>query len=421
MLEGRRGCETGLTDAPRAVVVGLDCMTGLQTARTLARHGVPVIGLAGNRRHYACRTRVCEQILTADVKGDGFIVELERLGPSLGQRAVLFPCTDLSVLLISLHRKRLESWYHVLLPGHDVVVQMMDKLSFLIYAQANGLAVPVTMVIEKRADAELAAESLVFPCVIKPPIKSAGWQARTSAKVFQVSDPDHLLEVYDRVAGWADVLIAQEWVEGGEDQLFSCNGYFDAASRPLVTFVARKLRQWPPHTGTSCLGEECHNDVVLAETVRLFHGVGFHGLAYLEMKRDVRTGRHFIIEPNVGRPTGRSAIAEGGGVELLYAAYCDAVGLPLPENIVQRYIGTKWIDIRRDMQSALYFMRRGELTPRRWAKSLSGPLTHAVLSRRDPLPFLVDLLHSLRKAADQSVARLRAALGGAQGSNSQPT
>ena len=40
-------------------------------------------------------------------------------------------------------------------------------------------------------------------------------------------------------------------------------------------------------------------------------------LGYVEAKRDVRTGRHYLIEPNIGRPTGRSAIAEAGGVELL--------------------------------------------------------------------------------------------------------
>ena len=74
------------------------------------------------------------------------------------------------------------------------------------------------------------------------------------------------------------------------------------------------------------------------------------------------TGRLVIIEPNVGRPTGRSAIAEAGGVELVLTAYCDVAGLPLPGAREQRYVGAKWIDLRRDLQAALVARRQGTLS-----------------------------------------------------------
>jgi D-aspartate ligase len=383
--------------SPPAVVVGLDCITGLQTARILAGHGVPVIGLAGDPGHYACRTRACTRVLQADLAGEDLIDVLVRLGPELGERAALFPCTDLAVLQISRHRDRLAPWFVVALPDHAVVETLMDKVSFLRHAQAEGLPIPGTVIIENRADAEAAARTLSYPVALKPPIKTAAWQAHTNIKAFQVADGRELLDVYDRVGSWSDRLIAQEWIDGGVDSLYSCNTYFDATSRPLVTFVARKLRQWPAETGTSTLGEECRNDEVLAETLRLFTGVGYRGLGYVEMKQDARTGRHLIIEPNIGRPTGRSAIAEAGGVELVYTAYCDMVGRPLPPAREQRFLGAKWIDDRRDLQSALYAVRRGTLTPGGWWRSVRGPKAHAVLSRSDPLPFAHELLQTGRK------------------------
>jgi D-aspartate ligase len=382
---------------PVAVVVGLDCITGLQTARILRDRGVPVIGLASDLRHFASRTRACLRVVRADVAGDGLVGDLERLAGQLGERAVLFPCTDASVLTVSRHRARLAPCFHVLLPDHDVVAMLMDKSAFHRHAEAVGLPVPRTRIIADRGDLECAAATLQFPVVLKPPVKTARWLEHTKAKAFKAVDAPDLLRTYERVHGWADVLIAQEWVEGGEDALYSCNAYFDRGSRPLVTFVARKLRQWPPHTGTSSLGQECRSDEVLACTVELFTGVGFHGLAYLEMKRDTRTGRHVVIEPNVGRPTGRSAIAEGAGVELLHTAYCDAVGLPLPEAREQRYGDTKWIDLRRDLQSAAFYLRRGELSPAQWWASVRGPKVHAVLSWRDPLPFLLDVQQAAAK------------------------
>jgi D-aspartate ligase len=385
-------------ELPCAVVVGLDCITGLQTARILAGHGVPVVGLVGDASHFAARTRVCRSIVETDLSGEAMIVELERLGAALEQKAVLVPCTDVAVLTISRHRDRLVGCYHVLLPDHDVVELLMDKAKFLRFALAHDLPVPRTAFLTDRASAERASSTLTYPCGLKPPFKSARWVAGTKAKVISVADPDEFLRVYDRVHDWVDELVAQEWVVGGDDQLFSCNAYFDAASQPLVTFVARKLRQWPPHTGTSSLGQECRNDVVLAETVRLFQDAGFHGLAYLEMKRDVRTGEHLIIEPNVGRPTGRSAIAEAGGVDLVFTAYSDAVGLPRPAGSVQTYGDAKWMDLRRDVQSALQEMRCGELTVRQWLASMRGRRAHAVLSLSDPAPFAVDMLQSVARA-----------------------
>lgn len=391
------------TDRPPAVVVGLDNITGLQTARILAARGVPVIGVAADLRHFGARTNTCVEVLESPLTGDDLVRALTWLAGRLPGRAVLFPCTDGAVSTVSQRRDDLTSF---LLPlaEHEVVERLMDKAFFSEYAQQVGLPIPQTAVLRSRCDAEHAARSLPYPAVLKPAAKSATWLSHTSAKALRVSGADELLETYDRVSGWSDVLLAQEWVEGGEDGLYSCNAYFDARGDALVTFVARKVRQWPPGVGTSASGVECRQDEVLQQTVATFGQAGFHGLAYLEMKREAGTGRLLIIEPNVGRPTGRSAIAERGGVELVYTAYCDAVGHPVLRT-PQRYVGTKWLDVRRDVQAAVAAHRRGELTAREWAASVRGRKAHAIWSARDPKPFVTDLVHATAEGA----RRLRAA------------
>jgi D-aspartate ligase len=376
---------------PPAVVVGLDCITGLQTARILARHGIPVQGIAGDPGHFCCRTRVCDVIVQADTTSDELIDALESLASTLEQKAVLLPCTDVSVLSISRERDRLEHAYHIALPDHEVVERLTDKARFAVYAQEQGLPIPPTLVLTSRDDAEAAAASLGLPAMIKPPLKTPAWERNAREKAYKVRTPAEFLAVYEEVAPWSDVLLAQEWIAGTEGDHFTCNGYFDRQAQPVVTFVTRKIRQWPPQTGAGSLAVECRNDAVLEETVRLFSGVGFWGLGYLEMKRDTRTGAHVIIEANVGRPTGRSATAEAAGVELLYAMYCDVLGLPLPEeHLTQRYCGAKWIYLVRDLPSAFHYWRRRELSLRAWARSLRGPKVDAVFSWRDPMPFWFD-------------------------------
>jgi predicted ATP-grasp superfamily ATP-dependent carboligase len=376
---------------PPAIVIGLDCITGLQTARILAGHDIPVIGIAGNRNHFCCRTTVCTQILTADLDTADFILLLQKLGPQLSQKAVLFPCTDICVRLISRYRRQLEPWFHIALPEPKVVETLMDKMNFLTYARHAGLPIPLTSLIHNRREAEEAAAHLSYPCVVKPSLKTELWRSQNLAKAYVAADAEELLTLYDKVGPYAGTLIAQEWVEGTDADLYSCNCYFDHNSNPLATFVARKVRQWPPHTGTSSLGVEVLDDTVLETTIELFQGIGYRGLGYVEMKRDSRTGNYYIIEPNIGRPTGRSAIAEGGNVELLYTMYCDLLERPLPPNRQQQYRETRWVYLRHDFQSAFYYWRRGELSLGDWWRSWQGSKVYAVFSWRDPAPFLADL------------------------------
>ena len=376
---------------PYAIVIGLDCFTGLQTARILSRRGIPVIGIASDPKHACCRTNVVENVLAADTGSIDFIHLLETLGPQLNEAAVLYPCADKSVLMISRHRRLLESWYRFALPSEDVVELLMDKTRFCSYAQQEGFPVPATYFLHSRADALDTARQVNFPCILKPPMRTPLWEKNTKIKAYTIKDAADLIRIYDLTSNWAESLMVQEWIAGPDANLFSSNCYFTAESEAAVTFIARKIRQWPPKTGTSSLGEECRNDTVLRESIRLFQHVRFQGLGYLEIKRDARNGKHFIIEPNIGRPTGRSAISEAGGVELLYTMYCDLLGKPLPANREQRYTGAKWIYLRRDLQSAWSHWRQGELTIKQWRQSLQGRKYYALFSWRDPVPFLEDL------------------------------
>lgn len=390
---------------PTAVVIGLDGTTGLQTARLLAGYGFPVLGVAGDLSHPCCRTNVCERVLAADTTGNGLIEVLAQAATESEGKAVLFPCTDISVLLISRWRDQLAPWYEFALPAQDVVELLIDKGRFYSYAQREGLPIPLTFFLRSRTDAEAAAAALRFPCIIKPTLKTAAWKRHSSAKAYRAVNRNELLSLHDRLSRHTELLIAQNWIEGGDGNSYTCNAYFGADSEPLVTFTSRKLRQWPPTGGEGCLSEESCNPVVEQETIRLFKSVGHSGLGYLEMKRDARSAEHLIIEPNIGRPTGRSAAAEAAGVALLHTMYCDLLGRPLPLNRQQSFNGAKWIHARRDLQSAVYHWNRGELTLREWRDSWRGPKTDALFSWRDPVPFWADLLRVAKEHAPGHKAR----------------
>jgi len=392
-------------DKPYAIVIGIDCMTGLQSARTFKRHGIPVIGIAQNAAHPCCRTRACARVIQTDLAGDALIDCLELLAGELNQRAVLFPCTDLAVLNVSRRRERIPAAFKVVMPSHQTVAALLDKIGFFELATAHGFPVPRGAVVRHRADAIAVCQSLRFPCVVKPSLKTVAWERHSKAKVYKVRNAEELASTVDLCLAWTDRLLVQEWIQGPDENCYTCNCYLTGNGKAVASFVSRKMRQWPTQTGIGCLSVECRDDVVRDETVRLFETVGFHGLGYAEFKVDERTGEHLIIEPNVARPTGRSAMAEAGGVELLLAMYRDALGEPLPDRLEQTYRGVKWIHLRQDVRAAWTYWRKGQLSLNQWRESWSGSKIYAIFSWSDPGPFFGDLLKVARRATSRLARR----------------
>jgi predicted ATP-grasp superfamily ATP-dependent carboligase len=283
---------------------------------------------------------------------------------------------------------------------------LMDKPSFYEYAIKNKLPVAKYRLLHSRKDAEDVVQTMRFPCTIKPPIKSPLWEKNTKIKAYKINDEQEFFEIYEMCKDWSEVLMAQEWIEGTDTDLYSCNCYFNDQNKPLVSFVSKKLRQYPPVTGNTSLGVECRCEAVRDISLKLFKKVNYYGLGYVELKRDVRDGKYYIIEPNVGRPTGRSALAEACGVEILYTMYCDILDLTLPEQVHQIYKGVKWIQIRTDLISSFYYWKNGELTISDWWRSLKGPKFFAVFALKDPMPILVEFFTGLKFIWNKAVNKL---------------
>jgi predicted ATP-grasp superfamily ATP-dependent carboligase len=369
----------------------MDYLTGLQTARILANYDVPVIGLAENLDHFCTKTNACEKVIPSGKMSNELIENLIKLGKELDQKAVLYPCQDTSVLLVSQNREKLEQYYHISLPANETVEMLMNKPRFYEFAQNNNLPVAKFFLLKNRKDAEIASGKLNFPCVLKPHMRSPKWEENTRLKAFKVLNQDELLAMYDKICDWSDTLMLQEWIEGDDTSLYSCNSYYNKYSESLTDFTAKKLRQWPIVTGNTSLGVDVIDDTVLDVTTDLFRRVNYVGLGYVEIKKDINTGKYYIIEPNIGRPTGRSALAEACGVDLIYTMYCDCLGLPLPDTRVQKFKNIKWIHLRTDLQSAYNYWKTGKLTFSEWWKSMKGKKFYAVISLKDPMPFLVEL------------------------------
>lgn len=375
---------------PHAVIIKLDSITGLQTSRILARYGIPVIGIADNPDNFCCRTNSCKQVLTANTSNEELIDILLKLGKELGGKSALFPCSDDSVLTVSRYREALKDLYGFVIADHEIIDLLMDKAKLYQYLTRGGFSIPTTYFVSNKSDLEEISNKVPYPCIVKPPRPTRTWSKYFDKKVLKIRNPEELHAICDNCLRATDIFIIQEWIDGKDSNIYQYYYYFDKNHKPVINYTSRKLRQWPIVLGEASLVENCLNEPVPRESIDIYSNIQYKGIISLEIKIDEKSGKHFIIEPDVARPNTSIGLVEASAVPILYTMYCDALDMPLPPYTAPKHTGVKWISFGRDLLASRAYYNRGELTFKEWLNSIRGVNTFAVLSIRDPVPFIID-------------------------------
>lgn len=385
----RRAAET----VPAAVLqVSYSC--GLDIIRDLGRNGVPVAGLDADPAAIGLRSRYGAGLVCPDPLADeeAFLIFMEDFGRALPRRAVVFPSHDEYIWPLSRHAERLEPWFTIPFSRWEVMRHVYDKRAQMEAAWRVGVDTPRTVFVASGEELKAAAGEVPFPAVLKP-VESLAFKRRFHRHIIDVDTPEELRRVYDKVDDLG-LLMLQERVPGGEDELWTVGSYLDAESRPLAVFCGHKLRQYP-HSGGSCLAGVSAWDQGLADaTLRLLQELRFHGVSQVEFKRDPRDGRFCLMEVNA-RHWKWHGLAAASGVNLSLAAYRDVTGDPF---LAPRQTdGVKWIVANKDVPLALLEIAKRERTAGAYLRSLSGTRMDGLHSLSDPVPGVLNACRVVRQ------------------------
>jgi predicted ATP-grasp superfamily ATP-dependent carboligase len=377
------------------VVLQVSYACGLDIVRDLGRHGVPVAALDADPGALGFRSRYAAGLVCPDPLEDeeAFLVFLERFGRSLPRPAVVFPSHDEYIWPLSRHAERLACSFIVPLSRWPVMRRVHDKRAQLEAAWRVGVDTPKTVFVESGVELAAAASEVAFPAVLKP-IESMAFKLRFHRHIIDVASPAELERIYDKVDDLG-VLMLQERVPGGEDDLWTVGSYLDADSRPLAVFCGHKLRQYP-HSGGSCLaGVGAWDQGLVDAALRLLQELRFHGVSQVEFKRDRRDGRYRLMEVNA-RHWKWHGLAAASGVNLSFAAYSDATGQPY---LAPRQTdGVKWIVANKDVPLAVLEIARRERDAGEYVRSLRGTRMDGLHSLGDPVPGLLNACRVARQA-----------------------
>ena len=108
----------------------------------------------------------------------------------------------------------------------DVMQRVHDKRAQLEAAWSSGVDTPRTVFVQSGAELAAAAGEVPFPAVLKP-VESMAFKLRFHRHIIDVESPAELERIYDKVDDLG-LLMLQERVPGGEDELWTVGSYLDA-------------------------------------------------------------------------------------------------------------------------------------------------------------------------------------------------
>lgn len=365
------------------VVVGSG-LNALGVIRSLGRAGVPVTVLASDPEGSAMHTRYARRVACRSTVSDSVIEALVGLGhafESRGVRPVLFLTQEDTVAAVSRWRDDLAPFYRMTLPTAIVLKQLMHKDGFRAVAEASGAPVPRTL---RITDAE-GIGSLVElqpPLIVKPSFRDPAY-ASTFQKAYRLDRIDEAQALVRQMLGVLPDVVAQEWIEGADSDIYFCLQYIRCDGEPAASFVGRKLRSWPPAVGGTASCTAAPDALQLSQTTtQFFREAGVVGLASMEYKRDARSGRFFMVEPTVGRTDYQEEVATLNGTNVPLAAYRTELGLP-PCTAIEPARPCIWRDRIADRRAVA---QTGKLNVE--SLTAGGRVVDALWRINDPMPAL---------------------------------
>lgn len=377
---------------PPVVLLG-----GISLARGLGVARIPVIVATSDPDEPALASRYCVgRVLLPAMKDSQAVLDRlvslgEELSSRVGRRVPLMYGSDDALELIYAHRERLQRYFLFLLSDRRIANSLIVKDRFQKLAESRGLPVPASLRWEGTNPGSLRAHA--GPVLAKPRIKVDWHHTLLCQRLFGGDGKARVFASGAEAAAHADVarfheqLTFQQYIPGGDTDLWSYHGFADARGEVLASFVGRKVRTFPTLTGESAFIEMAHDESLSELGREVARRCPLRGVFKMDFKRDPRDGRWYLLEINA-RYNLWHYMAARNGVNLMAAAYDFLVDgkAPAAKAYGARY---RWLSLELDFKAYRELSQRGEITFSAWAASiLRSRNVYSLFSWRDPAPWL---------------------------------
>lgn len=280
---------------------------------------------------------------------EAYIAWIQKLTSETSFSLVL-PVTEVTSQLLLINESRLPK---VRLPftSYDNVMRIADKGNLVKLASDLGMPVPKS---EWFANGEaLDAQSLTYPCVIKPCLSKIyahnHWITTTVSIIHNENDLEKALasSPYLKISPF----MIQEFIPGSGAGVFC----LFQQGKPVVFFAHKRLREKPPQGGISVLSESAVlNPSLQRSAEKLLSGAHWHGVAMVEF-RVAEDGTAYLMEVNT-RFWGSLQLAIDSGVDFPALLASNELGLGL-EPTANYKVGQRLRWLLGDLDSLYIYLK----------------------------------------------------------------
>jgi predicted ATP-grasp superfamily ATP-dependent carboligase len=281
----------------RSTVLVLDGeqRAALATVRSLGRAGhlVHVASTVRGSIGGGSRFAASESLLPDPLGGSERYAQAVRdIALTRGAKVIL-PITEPATLALLESAEQLSG---LTLPTSDLARfrAASDKEAVLALAGSIGIDVPQQWTVTSADRATIPADA--FPVVVKPARSVVGSDGQRKKTTVRYADTPAQLQAVLAELGLIDgPLLVQQRIEGHGVGVFLLRW----EGQVVATFAHRRLREKPPSGGVSvCCESVIPPDALIEQSARLLAALDWQGVAMVEYKHDIRSGKDYLMEIN---------------------------------------------------------------------------------------------------------------------------
>ncbi|PIE39469.1 MAG: hypothetical protein CSA53_01370 [Gammaproteobacteria bacterium] len=319
------------TQAPVLVLDG-DTLPALAIVRSLGRKGVPVIVASHDDKpicaysRYATTSLKYPHPLTAT---DAYTAWVRRvLADNPG--ALVLPVTERTLVpLARALRNESELYQRVMMAEPQALETVLDKADIAELARACEVSLPRSWSVASMEQLNIILAELSYPVVIKPGRSISDSAQRLPLTVRYAHSEEQLKNYCAEFLQEVHVVLQEYFTgEGFGIELIAKDGKVHYA------FQHQRLHEMPLTGGGSSYRMSTEIDQELLQaSKRLIKALSWQGVAMVEFKKNLDTGRYIFIEIN-GRFWGSLPLATAAGADfpwLLYGLYTQGAVPDIPD------------------------------------------------------------------------------------------
>lgn len=277
-------------------------------------------------------SRIVHFTCVPDIDTDSVMLDtLHRFADAhIGDRMVLFGCTDDYVAMIIRNREELSDFV-IPYPPKEMLTTVSKKAEFYEMCDKFGIPHPDTVVLTDKTTADaLSPEKLGFsyPIIVKPSSSVDYWKHSFNGmkKVYTADSPERAAEIVNEIysSGYPEKIILQEFIAGGDSQMrvFTCFSDEHGKVRAMCLGHTMLEEHTPKGLGNhAAIVTEPVSSLPIADKIKdMLEALGYTGFSNFDIKLHEGTKDDFrVFEINLRQ--GRSNFyLTSAGLNVAYLA-----------------------------------------------------------------------------------------------------